>query len=206
MKVIHILKRMETIDLDIKDLRKMEKSLARNKSFTTPIYMSIEKQINILLGERIKLLELQVKDPPPELVELIEGPAEERAPGKKQPKAPAQPAKKTKAKKTKAKSAPAKSASAKPARKSAAKKKPIDDIDIPILTQDTIDDKFENIKAKSKDTMILEKDTDDYDDDYFEDESVKLLDVALEKGTLNRTEIDKEKKKVKFFKDNFPSR
>ena len=52
MKVIHILKRMETIDSDIKDLRKMEKALTKNKSFTTPIYMSIEKQINIKLSTR----------------------------------------------------------------------------------------------------------------------------------------------------------
>ena len=73
MKVIHIIKRIEIIDEDIKDLRKLEKSLTKNKAFTTPIYMSIEKQINILLGERIKLLELQIMNPPKELLEQIEG-------------------------------------------------------------------------------------------------------------------------------------
>ena len=36
------------------------------------------------------------------------------------------------------------------------------------------------------------------------DESVKLLDVALENGSLNKDSIDKERKKVRFFKDNFP--
>ncbi|TAL37909.1 MAG: hypothetical protein EPN93_05410, partial [Spirochaetes bacterium] len=64
MKVVHVLKRIELIDNDIKELRKMEKSLQRNKTFTTPIYLSIEKQINILLGERVKLFELQIANPP----------------------------------------------------------------------------------------------------------------------------------------------
>ncbi len=205
MKVIHILKRMETIDEDIKDLRKMEKSLAKNKSFTTPIYMSIEKQINILLGERVKLLELQILNPPPELVEQIEGPIEEREvieedsveePVEEEAltKALDKP-KKSKAKKTKSKSPEI-------------KKNPIDDdIEIPIVTQDSIDEKFDSIKAKREGAInIDDKIEPEYDEDLINDENVKLLDVALEKGTLNKTEIDKEKKKVKFFKDNFPSR
>ena len=53
MKVIHVLKKIEQLDEDIKELRKMEKSLQRNKSFSTPIFMTIEKQINLLLGDRI---------------------------------------------------------------------------------------------------------------------------------------------------------
>ncbi len=192
MKVIHILKRMETVDHDIKDLRKMEKSLSRNKSFTTPIYMSIEKQINILLGERIKLLELQIKDPPAELVELIEGPAEEKEvkPAKSKPAA-----KKAKAKKSKAKSSPAK--------KKEVRKEIPDDIEIPMLTQDLIDERISNIKEKKVEKPRIEK---AIEEDIINDESIKLLDVALEKGTLNKSELDKEKKKVKFFKDNFPSR
>jgi hypothetical protein len=40
--------------------------------------------------------------------------------------------------------------------------------------------------------------------EYSEDESVKLLDIALEKGTLNRKDIEKEKK-VRFFRENFPT-
>ncbi|MCU0821843.1 MAG: hypothetical protein MUC95_05135 [Spirochaetes bacterium] len=198
MKVIHILKRMETIDSDIKDLRKMEKALAKNKSFTTPIYMSIEKQINILLGERVKLLELQINNPPKELVELIEGPAEESKPAEEEEKedAPAKAAKKAKPAKAAVKPAPQK------------KKEIDDDFDIPIMTQDIIDEKIGGIQSKQTKTSIFDKDDDADDelDDYVSDESIKLLDVALERGTLNKTELDKEKKKVKFFKDNFPSR
>ncbi len=199
MKVIHILKRMETIDDDIKDLRKMEKSLAKNKTFSTPIYMSIEKQINILLGERIKLLELQISNPPPELVELIEGPAEERDSIDEEPLAEVQ--EKPKKKKTK------KSRSKSSAKKNIPDEDEIDDdIEIPLVTQDSIDEKFESMKARKEATLLLDRNEDSIDNELLDDESVKLLDVALEKGTLNKTELEKEKKKVKFFKDNFPSR
>ncbi len=72
MKVIHIIKKIEAVDDDIRELRKLEKSLTRDKSFSTPIYMSIEKQINILLGDRIKLLELKIANPPADLVKEID--------------------------------------------------------------------------------------------------------------------------------------
>ena len=77
MKVVHVIKRVETIDNDIKELRKLEKSLSRDKSFSTPIYMTIEKQINILLGERIKLLDLRISNPPENLIAEIQGEAPE---------------------------------------------------------------------------------------------------------------------------------
>ena len=73
MKVIHVLKRIESVDQDIRELKKLEKSLEKNKSFAGPIFMTIEKQINILLGERIKLLELEIKNPPESLKKEIEG-------------------------------------------------------------------------------------------------------------------------------------
>lgn len=189
MKVVHVLKKIELIDSDIKDLRKMEKSLQRNKSFTTPIYLSIEKQINILLGERIKLLELKIDNPPEYMVEEIEG----KKPEETEPERPAPVRKKT---------APAK------ARPRAAKKRDADDDvdadDIPLMTQDLIDRKIESIQKVSDDVPIRELLRPDDEDEKKSDEAVKLLDIALEKGTLARGEADKEKRKVKFFKDNFP--
>lgn len=183
MKVIHILKRMEAIDSDVKELRKVEKSLAQNKSYTTPIYMSIEKQINILLGEKIKLLELNISNPPADLVAAIEG---------SEPVKIAKPPVKTSPKKAK---------SQKP--KSGAKEK--EDSDIGILTQDMVDEKFSRLQKDIKPEIKsgIGKELMDEEED-INDESVKLLDVALEKGTLNKDDIGKEKKKVRFFKDNFP--
>ena len=102
--------------------------------------------------------------------------------------------------------------SAKPAKKTKAKKakpkesddstKLLDDIDIPIVTQDSIDEKFERIQASRMEGALMEEDI----NDAVSDESVKLLDVALEKGTIDSGDVEREKKKVKFFKDNFPSR
>ncbi len=192
MKVVHVLKKIELIDSDIKDLRKMEKSLQRNKSFTTPIYLSIEKQINILLGERIKMLELKIDNPPEYMVEEIEGKKVETegeelpgtAVGKK------------------------KAAGAKPRQKPAKRRDRSDDIDpddVPLMTQDLIDRKIESIQKVSDDVPIRELlRPDDDDDEKPSDESIKLLDIALEKGTLAKGDAEKDKRKVKFFKDNFP--
>jgi len=75
-----------------------------------------------------------------------------------------------------------------------------------MLTQDQIDAKFSTIKseekAKSENTEVLK--TIDDEDTPLDDTSIKLLDVALEKGSLNRKVMDREKK-VRFFRENFPS-
>jgi hypothetical protein len=207
MKVVHVLKRVELIDNDIKELRKMEKSLQRNKSFTTPIYISIEKQINILLDERVKLFGLQIANPPAYMVEDIEGKAPEEKPAEEKPAFPAKsapqakPAPRDKKKPSKAR-----------AKKSAgtrAKRKNYEDMDaddVPLMTQDLIDATIRNIEgqaAEDQKDARSDKKTAGGDDSQNSD-SVKLLDLALEKGTLDKGDIDKEKKKVKFFRDNFP--
>lgn len=207
MRVVHVLKRVETIDNDIKELRKLEKTLTREKSFTTPIYMTIEKQINIMLDERIKLLNLKIENPPQNLVDEIEGEKTETEPAPLQ-KAETRPAKKAKP--------AAKPAQAKPQRKAVIELP--DDDDIPMLTQDQIDARFNAMKneekkeaakphhaekKKEEDAKPARKHAEE-NDDSADDNSIKLLDVALEKGTLNRKAIDREKK-VRFFRENFPA-
>lgn len=196
MKVVHVLKRIETIDQDIKELRKIEKSLQKNKSFTQPIYISIEKQINILLGERIKLFELKIANPPENMVADIE----EEAPLEEE-QLVAKP--KKKAKKTTSKPTAAKT-------KSSPQKKRVEDDDFSddefsMLTQDQIDKKISSMeKDNSQVQASTGSDTGNENDQEEDSNNVKLLDIALEKGTLNKEEVDREKKKVRFFKDNFP--
>lgn len=213
MKVVHILKRIETIDNDIKELRKLEKSIAKDKSFTTPIYMTIEKQINIILDERNKLLGLSILNPPANMVAALEGEEDEPAPE------PLQVIHETKKPDKKAKPQPEKK-KAEPAaeKKPAPVRKPIiipDDDDIPMLTQDQIDAKFSTLKAEHKPEPKPEikaepkaakenKAEPEEKSDSSDDTGIKLLDVALEKGTLNRKTLEKEKK-VRFFRENFPS-
>lgn len=196
MKVIHVLKRIELIEEDIRDLKKMEKTLAKNKSFSTPIYMSIEKQINILLGEKIKLLELKIENPPENLRKEMGEQAPEPAPEPVKNEKPSKsaPAKKAKPKVIKGRKAPA----------------PVESItiretdDIMLLTQDQIDMKIRNMEEKSRVMKEGAKQAEDRDDEG--DEHIKLLDIALEKGSLSKSDIETEKKKVRFFKDNFPGK
>jgi hypothetical protein len=174
----------------------MEKSLQRNKTFTTPIYLSIEKQINILLDERVKLFGLQIANPPAYMVEDIEGKAPEEKPVVK-PEPLAKPAPRDKKKPVKGR-----------AKKSAGgrgKKKNYEDMDaddVPLMTQDLIDATIRNLEDQASEDRASGKAQDG--DDSRNSDSVKLLDLALEKGTLDKGDIDKEKKKVKFFRDNFP--
>ncbi len=198
MKVIHIIKKIENIDEDIKELRKLEKSLAKDKSFSTPIYISIEKQINILLGDRIKMLELTISNPPPNLLKEIEGTEPVETVEKKTAKPAKQPVKTAKKMKPKKE---------RPAPMTAEELDEMEEIDdIGILTQDLIDEKFARLKEEKdindkKNSPALHGKEDDED---IKDESIKLLDVALENGSLNKASIEKERKKVRFFKDNFP--
>jgi hypothetical protein len=198
MKVVHVIKRVETIDNDIKELRKLEKSIARDKSFTTPIFMTIEKQINILLGERIKMLDLQILNPPESFTAGIAGEEEEII------EAPVQiiPEPKKAVKKTQPKES-------EPVKTAPPVKRKItipDDDDIPMLTQDQIDAKFSTIRSEEKtkiENTVISPVIDD-EDTPLDDTSIKLLDVALEKGSLNKKVMDREKK-VRFFRENFPS-
>ncbi len=187
MKVVHVLKKIESIDSDIKDLRKMEKSLQQNKSFTTPIYLSIEKQINILLDERIKMLGLTIQNPPDYMLEHIEDIKTESQPAA----APVKTApKKPKARKSK----PA------PARREFEDTDDFETESIPLMTQDLIDEKIKNMRKEGPGEPAGSQ----ADKNMSGSDTVKLLDIALEKGTLNKEAVEKEKKKVKFFKDNFP--
>ena len=188
MKVVHVLKRIEMIDADIRELKKLEKSIASNKSFSTPLFMSIEKQINILLAERVKMLELTIANPPATLVEMVEG-----KPGKDD--VPVLNVKKSKSSKPKipVKPTPVKKS---PKRISRNISRGTDDDEMAMLTQDMIDANFSKLK-KNESSKGLKP------EDYNDDNSIKLIDIALEKGTLSKKEIDKEKK-VRFFRENFP--
>ncbi len=74
-----------------------------------------------------------------------------------------------------------------------------------MLTQDLIDAKINTIKA-DKDKPKPARGQTGAEKKGINDPGVKILDIALEKGTLSDDgEAGKDKdKKVKFFRDNFP--
>ena len=133
------------------------------------------------------MMGLKIENPPEYLVEQIEGkPAEPQPAAGSKPASPAQ--KKSKSKK------------AKPTPLEERIEDDFPDDDIPLLTQDLIDERIKKIEV---DTVQTEAEK-NIDIDSKKSDSVKLLDLALEKGTLNKSDIEKEKKKVRFFKENFP--
>ena len=153
--------------------------------------MTIEKQINLLLDERVKLLGLKIENPPANLVEMIEGTSPEPLAAEEEKPAP----------KTKGKAVPKKTARPKK------EERPVvdDDDELPLITQDIIDARINAIEVEMKqdrDDTAPGKKTDENIN--YSDPNVKILDIALERGTLSKKTDDKEKK-VRFFRENFPS-
>ena len=71
MKVVHILKRLELIDRDIAELRKFAEGLSLDRTYSDALKISLELQINNLLNERVKLMDLRIENPPDYLVQTI---------------------------------------------------------------------------------------------------------------------------------------
>lgn len=74
-----------------------------------------------------------------------------------------------------------------------------------MLTQDQIDAKINLIESEKNKNKQAISQRSASDQKVFNDSSVKILDIALEKGTLaDKDELKDKDKKVKFFRDNFP--
>ena len=73
-----------------------------------------------------------------------------------------------------------------------------------MLTQDQIDAKISSLESDKQKTKSTA--SNGAGQKTITDASVKILDIALEKGTLAGGDEDKrdKDKKVKFFRDNFP--
>ena len=70
VKLIHVLKHLELIDRDVNELRGLTASLASKRTYSHAIRIALELQINNLLNERVKMMELKIKDPPPALQKI----------------------------------------------------------------------------------------------------------------------------------------
>jgi hypothetical protein len=63
-KVIHLIKRVEQIDREISELHKLVDGIDNARSYRNTMKIAAEKQINDLVGERVKLMELKIENPP----------------------------------------------------------------------------------------------------------------------------------------------
>lgn len=79
VKVIHLLKRVEEIDRDIAELHALVDHIDKGRSYRNPLKIAAEQQINNLIGEKVKLMELKIENPPDFLTKHVH-PVEEAKP------------------------------------------------------------------------------------------------------------------------------
>ncbi len=70
-RIEDILKRIQVLDRDVEDLRRLRARLPANRSFTPGLQVAFDKHINDLLNEKIQLEELEVEQIPEDLLNDI---------------------------------------------------------------------------------------------------------------------------------------
>ncbi len=87
VKFVHVLKRIEALDRDINEIHALTEEIKSDRSYATPIKISLEQQVNNMLAERTKLMEVRIENPPENLdptKRKVKDPyAEERPQGEK---------------------------------------------------------------------------------------------------------------------------
>jgi len=71
-KVIHLIKRVEQIEKEIQELHQIASSVAQDRSYRNALKIAAEQQINNLIGEKVKLMELKIENPPEFLTKHVE--------------------------------------------------------------------------------------------------------------------------------------
>ncbi|GAB4442581.1 MAG: hypothetical protein OHK0011_24990 [Turneriella sp.] len=64
VKVIHLIKRVEQIDKEIAELHGLVDGIDSTRSYRNALKIAAEQQINNLIGEKVKLMELKIENPP----------------------------------------------------------------------------------------------------------------------------------------------
>jgi hypothetical protein len=64
VKIIHVIQRLEALDRDLYELREMKRKLSNDRAYFDEMVIAFDKQINLLVSERVKLMELKIENPP----------------------------------------------------------------------------------------------------------------------------------------------
>jgi hypothetical protein len=78
VKVIHLIKRVEQIDKEIAELHGLVDGIDSSRSYRNTLKIAAEQQINNLIGEKVKLMELRIENPPDFLTKHVYGSSETR--------------------------------------------------------------------------------------------------------------------------------
>ena len=71
-KVIHLIKRVEQIENEIQELHQIASGVSSDRSYRNALKIAAEQQINNLIGEKVKLMELKIENPPEFLTKHVE--------------------------------------------------------------------------------------------------------------------------------------
>ena len=71
VKVIHLIKRVEQIDREIAELHGLVDGIDSSRSYRNTMKIAAEQQINNLVGEKVKLMELTIANPPEFLTKQV---------------------------------------------------------------------------------------------------------------------------------------
>lgn len=67
VKFVHVLKRIEALDRDISEIHSLQAGINNDRNYATPLKISLEQQVNSLLNERTKLMEVRIENAPEHL-------------------------------------------------------------------------------------------------------------------------------------------
>jgi len=67
VKFVHVLKRIESLERDIEEIHALQSEINVERAYSTPIKISLEQQVNTLLNEKTKLMEVRIDNPPEHL-------------------------------------------------------------------------------------------------------------------------------------------
>ncbi len=71
IKFVHVLRWIENIERDIEELHSMENNLQDDREYSEKVRIALELEINTLLNEKVKLMELKIENPPEKILQMI---------------------------------------------------------------------------------------------------------------------------------------
>lgn len=71
IKFVHVLRRIENIERDIEELHSLENNLPEEREYSEKVRIAVELEINNLLNEKIKLMELKIENPPEKIIDMV---------------------------------------------------------------------------------------------------------------------------------------
>jgi len=64
VKFVHVMKRIETLQRDISEIHALQQDIHVDREYSVPLRISLEQQVNNLLNEKTKLMEVRIENAP----------------------------------------------------------------------------------------------------------------------------------------------